>query len=84
MEVSEELLRRVLDKMVSDWEMIDAERGPTNGGLDGSIARGHDEEIRELRELLKQSDCKHENKRLSFCGGSEYERYCSDCSAFLE
>ena len=58
--VPRELLERALAEAISDWERIDAEWGPTTGGLEGAIERGDAGVIPELRDILaKPADQRH-------------------------
>lgn len=51
-EVSFEFLKQVLEEMESMWDRIDGEWGPTDGGLEQSIADGHEPIIKELRRII--------------------------------
>ena len=50
-----EALERWLNRMETDWKLIDDEWGRVEGGLDGDIARGHEVEIPELRKYVEQA-----------------------------
>lgn len=52
MTITVEFLRTVLDQVENDWSRIDAEWGPTNGGLEAAIARGQEPVIAEMRRLI--------------------------------
>lgn len=47
--MNKELLQQVLKRIELDWHLIESTYGPYNGGLEGSISRGEDPLILELR-----------------------------------
>lgn len=49
-----ELLVECLDRMEQDWWQIDSEWGPSEGGLDGDIAKGYETLIPRVREAIIQ------------------------------
>jgi hypothetical protein len=52
MERMGEALKVAVVRMVSDWEQIDSEWGPTKGGLEGDIERGEETVIPQARAAL--------------------------------
>lgn len=51
-----ELLVLCLERILSDWRKIDGEWGPSDGGLEGEIARGEETLIPLLRTALAAND----------------------------
>ncbi len=47
------LLRECLARIELDWKLIDADRGPAKGGLEGQVADGEEPLIARLREYLE-------------------------------
>lgn len=47
-----ELLVQCFERILEDWRRIDGEWGPTDGGLEGAIARGEETLIPKLRAAL--------------------------------
>jgi hypothetical protein len=52
-ETSVEFLKQVLEEMEGMWRQIDSEWGPTEGGLEESVADGREPLIAELRRLTE-------------------------------
>lgn len=55
-EITRAFAEQLLELMEGDWLQIDQEWGPTKGGLEAEVANGGAEEIRILRELIKECD----------------------------